>query len=104
MSLKWKFHSLESYHGCTRIINVNGEKLRIKTKPGTANGQRIKLAGKGSSGINGGNPGDLLITIHVLPDNKFIRRANDLYSDLNLSLFYCLSLAGKWKCLPLMGS
>lgn len=84
----------EAYHGGIRIINVNNQILRIKTKPGTKDKQKIKLAGKGSQGINGGPAGDLFITIHVIPDNTFRRKGNDLYIDLPLDL-YTAVLGGK---------
>ena len=77
----------EAYNGGVRIINVNGKKLRIKTKPGTKNKQRIKLSGKGSPGINGGNAGDLIITIHILPNSKFIRKGNNLHIDIEVNLY-----------------
>ena len=77
----------EAYNGGVRIINVNGKKLRIKTKPGTKNKQRIKLSGKGSPGKNGGNAGDLIITIHILPNSKFIRKGNNLHIDIEVNLY-----------------
>ncbi len=76
----------EAYHGSTRIINLDGKKFRIKIKPGVKNGQKIRLAGKGSPGMNGGPAGDLYITIKVLPDAKFKRDGNDLFSDLNIDI------------------
>lgn len=77
----------EAYHGCSRIININGKKLRIKTKPGTRNGQRIKLAGKGSAGLNGGPAGDLLITLQITSDNQFVRDGNNLHVELPINLY-----------------
>lgn len=78
---------LEAYKGCSRIINVNGKKLRITTKPGTRNGQRIKLVGKGSGGINGGPAGDLIITIQITSDNKYKRDGNNLHIELPVNLY-----------------
>lgn len=84
----------EAYHGSTRIINVNNSKLRIKTKPGTRNNQKIKLAGKGGPGVNGGKHGDLFITIHIIPNNKFKVKGKDLYVKLSVDL-YTAVLGGK---------
>jgi curved DNA-binding protein len=84
----------EAYHGCARIINVNNKKLRIKTKPGTKDKQKIVLKGKGSPGINGGQPGDLYITIHVLPHGTFKRDGNNLHVELIIDL-YTVVLGGK---------
>lgn len=93
----------EAYHGGTRIININGKKLRIKTKPGTKDKQKIKLAGKGSPGLNGGSPGDLFITIHVQPNPNFKRKGNNLYADLPLNLYIAV-LGGKVEVPTLNGN
>lgn len=93
----------EAYNGGTRIINVNGKKLRIKTKPGTRDKQKIKLTGKGSPGFNGGKPGDLFITINVLPDNRFKRKGNNIYTDLTIDL-YTAVLGGKISVPTLKGN
>ncbi len=76
----------EAYHGTTRIINLDGKKLRIKLKPGTRDGQKIKLAGKGGPGMNGGPAGDLILTIKVLPDPRFKREGDNLYADLPIDV------------------
>jgi curved DNA-binding protein len=77
----------EAFHGGSRIINVNNQQLRIKIKPGMADGQVIRLAGKGSPGANGGQPGDLFITIRVQSHPAFIRKGDDLYKDEHVSLY-----------------
>jgi len=93
----------EAYHGGTRIINVNGKKLRIKTKPGTRDKQKIKLTGKGSPGINGGLSGDLFITINIPPDSKFKRKGNNLYINLPLDIYTAI-LGGKVEIPTLNGN
>lgn len=84
----------EAYHGCIRIINVANKNLRIKTKPGTRDKQKIKLAGKGSPGVAGGKPGDLLITIIVKHNSRFKRKGNNLYTEVNLDIYTAI-LGGK---------
>jgi len=76
----------EAFHGSTRIINLDGKKFRIKIKPGIKNGQKIRLAGKGNPGVNGGPAGDLYITIKVVPSPRFKREGNDLFADLNIDI------------------
>lgn len=76
----------EAYHGTVRIINLDNKKFRIKIKPGIKSGQKIRLPGKGSAGVNGGPAGDLYITINVLPDSKFKREGNDLYLNLPIDI------------------
>jgi len=93
----------EAYHGGTRILNVNGKKLRIKTKQGTKDGQKIKLTGKGSPGMNGGPSGDLYITISIHPNPDFKRKGDNLYADLPLDL-YTAVLGGKVEIPTLNGN
>jgi curved DNA-binding protein len=80
----------EAYDGTARIINVNNQQLRIKVKPGVADGQVLKLAGKGGPGASGGTSGDLYITVRVAADPLFKRKGNDLYKDQHIDLFTAL--------------
>lgn len=80
----------EAYEGSTRILNVNNQQLRVKLKSGVADGQVIKLPGKGAPGANGGPSGDLYITLKIAKDPVYKRKGNDLYKDLNIDLFMAL--------------
>ena len=77
----------EAYHGAARILNVNGQQLRIKTKPGIEDGQTLRLKGKGAPGVNGGENGDIFINIQVQADPEYKRDGNDLYKDVNVPLY-----------------
>jgi curved DNA-binding protein len=76
----------ESVKGAERIINLNGEKIKIKIPAGISNGGKIKLSGKGSAGFNGGPNGDLYIAISVLNDNIYERKENDIYINKKIKL------------------
>jgi curved DNA-binding protein len=84
----------EVYHGSSRMLNLNGEQLRMKLKPGSYEGQVLRLKGKGGNGINGGAKGDLFITVHIANHSEFERKGDDLYCDLNLELYTAI-LGGK---------
>jgi len=56
----------------------NGDKISAKIPGGIRTGQKIKLAGRGGQGYNGGPKGDLYIEIHVRPSSVFKRVGNDL--------------------------
>lgn len=84
----------EAYHGTSRQLNLGTQKLNLKLKPGIADGQVLRLKGKGSSGYNGGPNGDLFITIHIQKHPVFERKENDLYFDQPLNL-YTAVLGGK---------
>ena len=47
---------------------------------GIDNGQSIRIRGKGEPGINGGERGDLLVSVLVDKHPKFQRQEYDLYS------------------------
>ena len=76
----------ESVKGTERIINLNGEKIKIKIPAGIADGGKIKLSGKGSPGLNNAPNGDLYITISVLNDNVFERKDNDIFVNKKIKL------------------
>ncbi len=61
-------------------------KVHVKIPPGVADGQRIRLRGKGRPGRRGGAPGDLYILCQVQPHPWFRRMGHDVYLELPLSL------------------
>ncbi|HEY0758051.1 MAG TPA: J domain-containing protein [Acidisarcina sp.] len=54
------------------------ETVEFRVKPGTRDGQRIRLAGKGNAGISGGHAGDLYIVIKIGTHPVFTRSADDI--------------------------
>ena len=61
------------------------ENINIKIPPGISAGKKLRLAGKGLPGINGGPPGDLYLKINILPDPVFTRDGNDIYMEKAIS-------------------
>ena len=55
------------------------EPLEFRIKAGTRDGQRIRLAGKGNSGTNGGASGDLYLIIKVGPHPIFTRVGDNIH-------------------------
>jgi len=84
----------EAFLGTSKVFNYNNQSIKLNIKPGIADGQVLKLAGKGGAGVRGGQAGDLLITIKVLPDAVFDRKGDDLYAYLNVSVYDAV-LGGK---------
>jgi molecular chaperone DnaJ len=55
------------------------EQLEFRIKPGTRDGQRIRLAAKGNAGTNGGPAGDLFLIIKAGSNPVFTRSGDDIY-------------------------
>ena len=55
------------------------EPLEIRIKPGTRDGQRIRIAGKGNAGLRGGGVGDLYVIIRIGEHPIFRRVGDDIY-------------------------
>jgi molecular chaperone DnaJ len=60
-------------------VVVKREPLDFRIKAGTRDGQRIRLAGKGNAGTNGGPPGDLFLIIKAGTHPVFTRTGDDIY-------------------------
>jgi molecular chaperone DnaJ len=52
--------------------------VKVRIPPGVDNDQRIRLKGRGGAAANGGQPGDLYVTVKVAPHPLFSRRGRDL--------------------------
>jgi molecular chaperone DnaJ len=53
--------------------------VHVRIPPGIANGDRVRVPGKGNAGTRGGDPGDLFITAHVAPHPLYRREGDDLH-------------------------
>ena len=93
----------EAYHGTSRRIELNDETLDIKFKPGVADGQVLRLKGKGGMGTNGGPRGDIYITVHIAEHPHYKRKGNDLYCNAPVDLYTAI-LGGKQIVRTLQGN
>jgi curved DNA-binding protein len=93
----------EAYHGTTRLIQLNGQTIKVAIKPGVADRQMLRIPGKGGSGHGGGPNGDLYLTLTIAPHPAIRRSADDLYQDLQVALYTAL-LGGKTQLTTLNGN
>ncbi|MCD4788636.1 MAG: J domain-containing protein [Bacteroidales bacterium] len=93
----------EAYHGTTRILNLDGQKLKINIKPGVKNGQLLRVKGKGGKGTQGGKSGHLYLKVNIKHNNYFERKDNDLYCDVNIDIYKAI-LGGKANVKTLKGN
>ena len=59
--------------------------FRITVPLGAADGQRLRLAGKGGPGLHGGPAGDLYVALALTPHPLYRVSGRDLYMDLPLA-------------------
>ena len=71
-------------HGSRRVQETR--KIRVKVPPGVDDEMRIRLAGEGEHGLNGGPPGNLYVVLHVKPHQFFTRRENDILLNMNINV------------------
>jgi curved DNA-binding protein len=93
----------EAYAGTTRQLNVNWQTLQMKIKPGTHDGQVLRLKGKGGTGRSGGASGDIYITVHIPKHPHYEIKGDDLYCDIPVDL-YTAVLGGKALVRTLKGA
>lgn len=80
--------------GCIKVIRLAQEKLRITIKPGTLPYSKLKITGKGDLSLNGGEPGDVIVSLNPLKHEKFELLENNVDVQLKLSLSYPTLILG----------
>jgi curved DNA-binding protein len=77
----------EALAGGRRRLSLDGEDgFEVDIPAGVREGQRIRIAGKGAPGRNGGPPGDLYLLVRLRPHRRFRREGeSDLQVDLRVT-------------------
>ncbi|RVJ98284.1 J domain-containing protein, partial [Sinorhizobium meliloti] len=79
---------LDAVNGARRRITFpDGNTLDLAIPAGTRDGTSLRLRGKGTPGIAGGEPGDALIEVSVRSHSVFRREGNDIEIDLPITLY-----------------
>ena len=71
-------------HG-TGKVRTN-KTISVKVPAGIDTDNRLRVAGKGEAGINGGNPGDLYIEFTVMNHEMYERVDDDIYLEVPLTI------------------
>jgi DnaJ-class molecular chaperone len=78
----------EAYHGAMRRISIkhggHARSVDVRIPPGVKDGSRVRVAGEGESGANGGPSGDLFLRVHIRPHPVFERKGDDLHTKVQL--------------------
>jgi DnaJ-class molecular chaperone len=57
-------------------------KIEVRIPAGVEDGTRVRIAGKGQPGLNGGKPGDLYLRVHIESDGVFRKKGSDIHVTL----------------------
>jgi curved DNA-binding protein len=74
----------EAYHGATRRMSIkesgHARSVDVRIPVGVKEGSRVRAAGEGGSGSNGGASGDLYLRVRIRPHPVFERKGEDLHT------------------------
>lgn len=95
----------ESVFGCDKVLRLEGvsnHSLQVHIPAGIAEGQSIRLKGKGRSGQKGSTVGDLFLQVHIQKNAHYERKGQDIYTTVNIP-YTTAVLGGKTKVRTLYG-
>jgi curved DNA-binding protein len=81
----------EAFRGTERALEIDGHRVQASIPLGVRTGTRVRLAGRGEAGRNGGTAGDLYLIIKVLPNEIFERDGDDLHFDAPIDIFTAIA-------------
>ena len=74
----------EAFHGAMRRISIkqggHARSVDVRIPAGVKDGSRVRAAGEGETGSNGGIAGDLYLRVRLKPHPVFERKGNDLHA------------------------
>ena len=76
-------HPCKKCRGQGRITET--KKIKVTFPAGIDEGNRLRVAGEGEGGSQGGSPGDLYLMVRIKADKNFQRHENDLLCQLPIS-------------------
>jgi DnaJ-class molecular chaperone len=80
----------EVLRGTTRTVQVGegsgARRVEVRIPPGVRDGARVRVAGEGAPGRQGGPRGDLYLRVRTLPHDQLQRVAEDLKTTVNVPL------------------
>ena len=67
------------------------EKIKVTIPRGVKEGSKVRVAGKGEPGFNGGQPGDLYLVIHLKPHPVLKRKGDNLHIKVPITIGEAMS-------------
>jgi DnaJ-class molecular chaperone len=71
-------------HGSGHVLGT--ESINVTIPRGVKEGSKVRIAGKGEPGLNGGPPGDLYLVAHIKPHPFLERKGDDLYMEVPVTV------------------
>jgi curved DNA-binding protein len=93
----------EAFQGTSRMLQREGQRFEVKIPRGARTGTRVRMSGGGGGGTAGVAAGDLYLRVSVLPDPRFERKEDDLYTTVPVDL-YTMLLGGEIEVPTLEGN
>jgi curved DNA-binding protein len=75
----------DAYRGTEREFQIGERRIHARIPKGAADGERLRLRGKGGPGLNGGPAGDLFLHIVLEPHALFRAHGHDLDVEVPLA-------------------
>lgn len=91
VSYNMRVNFLDAAKGVEKQISLNGKNINVKIPAGMQSGQTMRLKGLGNVGLNGGENGDVLITINVNEHPYFKADGLNILLDLPISVKEAIS-------------
>jgi curved DNA-binding protein len=89
----------EAFHGGERVLEVGGRRVSVRIPRGVQDGTTLRVPGMGGPGDP---PGDLLLTVRLLPHPRFRLEGQDLYATLDVPAPIAV-VGGKVRAMTLEG-
>jgi curved DNA-binding protein len=77
---------MEAYTGTTRIIQLADRRLEVKIPRGAGTGTKVRVP-KSIPTANSRQKSDFYMVIDVTPDQRFERKGDDLYTEVEMNLY-----------------
>jgi molecular chaperone DnaJ len=78
--------AVQPCHVCRgRGRHPESQSVSVDVPAGIADGQHIRVSGRGHAGERGGPPGDLYVLVRVKDDSRFVRDGDDLVTAVDVS-------------------
>jgi molecular chaperone DnaJ len=92
---------IDSIQGTTVKLRTGEDTTSLKVPPGIQDGQKLKLRGKGQQSPNGGETGDLLVTVKVKQHPVFTRDGDNIR--VTVPVTYAEAVLGATILVPTLG-